>query len=87
MGYKDYLSFFLFIMNQDVKVQRIQSVIQANINVKEEGNPILLEQSPVSVWADLETTMKYMFMSNSVVPESWKRDGRMRVKVISAQSY
>ena len=48
---------------------------------------VLLENLPVSVWADLELSMKYMFLSNSVVPESMRKNGRLRFKVISAQSY
>lgn len=86
MGYTDYLYFFLFIMNQETKVKRIQAVIQANMQVGGEDN-FMMESAPVAVWADLECNMKFMFMSNVIVPESMKKDGRLRLKVISAQSY
>lgn len=86
MTYKEYLYFYLFTMNQTEKIQRIQSVIQANMRVGGQEN-FSMERSPVSVWADLECSMRYMFLSNGIVPESMKKDGRLRFKVISAQSY
>lgn len=86
MGYTDYLYLYLFLMNQNTKVQRIQAVIQANLQTGGKEN-FLMENAPVSVWADLECSMKYMFLSDSIVPEGMKKDGRMRFKVISAQSY
>ncbi len=86
MNYKDYLYFYLFTMKQSDKVCRIQSVIQANMRVGGQTN-FSMERSPVSVWADLECSMRYLFLSNGIVPESMKRDGRLRFKVISAQSY
>lgn len=88
MNYREYLYFYLFIMDHETKLQRIQSVVQANCNMKNEADKfVLLENLPVSVWADLELSMKYMFLSNSVVPESMRKNGRLRFKVISAQSY
>lgn len=88
MNYREYLYFYLFIMEHETKLQRIQSVVQANCNMKNEADKfVLLEKLPVSVWADLELSMKYMFLSNSVVPESMRKNGRLRFKVISAQSY
>jgi len=88
MNYREYLYFYLFIMDHETKLQRIQSVVQANTNMKNDADSfVLLENLPVSVWADLELSMKYMFLSNSVVPESMKKNGRLRFKVISGQSY
>jgi len=86
MGYRDYLYFYLFFMSNDLKIKRLQSVIQANIMVSEQKN-FRMETSPVSVWADMKCSMKYMFMSNLIVPEWIRRDGRLQLKVISGQSY
>lgn len=86
MSYHDYLYFFLFIMNHEVKLQRVQSVIQANLRVGG-ADDFSMEDAPVSVWADLKCSIKYMFMSDVIVPESMKRNGRMKLDVISAQSY
>ncbi len=86
MGYKDYLYFYLFFMDNGMKVKRIQSVLQANMWVGGHKE-FLMETSPVSVWADLECTIKYFFLSNGLVPEKMRRDGRLRLKVISGQTY
>ena len=86
MGYKDYLYFYLFFMDNGMKVKRIQSVLQANMWVGGHKE-FLMATSPVSVWADLECTIKYFFLSNGLVPEKMRRDGRLRLKVISGQTY
>ena len=67
-------------------MKRIQAVIQANLQVGGQ-EAFKMENAPVAVWADLECSMKYMFLSNGIVPENMKKDGRLRLKVISAQSY
>lgn len=86
MGYQDYLYFFLFLTGNTKKVERIQSVLQANMRVGgREG--YLMKNAPVSVWADMECSMKFLFLSNGLVPESMKQNNRLRIKVISAQSY
>lgn len=86
MGYKDYLQFYLFFMNGEMKIKRIQSVLQANMWVGGHKD-FKMETSPASVWADLECTVKYFFMSNTLVPESMRKNGRLRLKTISGQSY
>ncbi len=87
MNYQDYLYFFLFFMKQETKIARIQSVIQANLNMPDGEEVIKLNSMPVSVWADIECSMKYMFLSDSIIPKSLKKDGRLQFKVISARSY
>lgn len=86
MTYEDYLYFYLFTMDQETKVQRIQSLVQVNMRVGGDES-FSMSNAVVSAWADLECTIKYLFMSNPIVPESMKKDGRLRFKVISAQSY
>ncbi|MDD6035297.1 MAG: DUF5702 domain-containing protein [Lachnospiraceae bacterium] len=86
MTYNDYLFFYLFIMNSTEKIQRVQSLIQVNMRVGGHED-FSMEYSPVSIWSDLECGMRYLFLSNGIVPDSMKRDGRLRFKVISAQSY
>jgi len=87
MDYKDYLYLFLFLTDNTTKVQRIQSVIQANMNVGMGVTNFRLENRPTAVYADAEMSMKFMFLSNPVVPDSMKRNGRLRFKVISSMSY
>ena len=86
LSYEHHLYLFLFLMDSETKIQRVQAVIQANMQVGGQTS-FKMENAPVAVWADLECSMKYMFISNGLVPESMKRDGRLRLKVISAQSY
>lgn len=101
-SYTDYLWFFLVIMNQETKVQRIQEMVQVNIRYyyatqKEVGNPVeyfALKDIPVAVWADMDYSIGLFFLSNGIVPEQFRikdKDGnalhRLKNKVISAQSY
>lgn len=97
MGYSDYLQFFLFLMNGEVKMKRVMALMQANLtNAKnldyttgnqDKVNKVLLEYYPASVWADMELSMKFMFMTDQLVPKEWREDGRMKLKVISSQGY
>lgn len=97
MGYVDYLQFFLFIMNGEVKMKRVMALMQANLSNaenlsykaggQENIKQVFLEYYPASVWADMELSIKYMFMTDQLMPKEWKKDGRMRLKVISAQGY
>lgn len=101
-SYTDYLWFFLVIMNQETKVQRIQEMIQVNmryyyVSQGKTSNPVgdfALERIPVAVWADLDYSIRLFFLSNGIVPEEFRvRDkdgnesGRLKQRVISAQSY
>lgn len=86
LSYKDYMNIYLFLMNGDMKARRIQSIIQANMHAGGQDD-FWMEGSPVTVWADLECSMKYMFLSDPIVPKDMRRDGRLRLKVISGQGY
>lgn len=101
-SYTDYLWFFLVIMNQETKVQRIQEMIQVNmryyyVSQGKTSNPVgdfALERIPVAVWADLDYSIRLFFLSNGIVPEEFqvrdkdgKESGRLKQRVISAQSY
>lgn len=86
MSYGDYMRVFLLMMNQDKKVQRIQSLIQANmIHGGNEG--FRMEDCAVSVWADMDCEIRYLFMENAVLPDKVRRNGRMSFTVHSAVSY
>ncbi len=97
MGYTDYLQFFLFIMNGEVKMKRVMALMQANLTnqrnlnyktgEKDSVDKVLLEYYPASVWADMELDIKYMFMTDQLVPAAWKENGRMKFNVYSSQGY
>ena len=77
---------FLLMMNQQTKVERIQSLIQANM-IQGGNESFRMEDSAVAVWADMECEIRYLFMTNAILPEGVKRQGRMRFMVHSALSY
>lgn len=86
LSYVDYMRIFLLMMNQEKKVQRIQSFIQASmIHGGNEG--FKMEESAVAVWADMDCSIRYLFMTNSFLPDGLKRDGRMTFTVHGAVSY
>ena len=86
LNYEDYLRIFLLMMNQQTKVERIQSLIQANM-IQGGNESFRMEDSAVAVWADMECEIRYLFMTNAILPEGVKRQGRMRFMVHSALSY
>ncbi len=86
LNYEDYLRIFLLMMNQQKKVERIQSLIQANM-IQGGYENFRMENSAVAVWADMECEIRYLFMTNAILPEGLKRQGRMQFEVHSALSY
>lgn len=85
--YMDYMRVFLMFMNQTVKVQRIQQLIQANIRYGQGNTEFSLENCHTGVWADMKCSIKFLFMSEAVVPEALKQNGRLQFTVHSAKTY
>ena len=86
MDYEDYLRVLLLMMNQQKKVERIQSLIQANM-IHGGHSEFKMENSAVAIWADMECSIRYLFMTNAIFPKEMKREGRMTFSVHSAMSY
>lgn len=86
LNYGDYMRIFLLMMNQQTKVERIQSLIQANMRYGG-SKEFKMEDSAVAVWADMECSIRYLFMTNAIVPKSMKKDGRLTFTVHSARAY
>lgn len=86
LNYNDYLRILLLMMNQQTKVQRIQSYIQASM-IHGGNKNFKMENSAVAIWADMDCSIRYLFMTNSILPEDVKRQGRMTFTVHSARSY
>lgn len=85
--YIDYMRVFLLFMDQTVKVQRIQQLIQANIRYGQGNTEFSLENCHTGVWADMKCSIKFLFMSEAVVPEQLKQNGRLQFTVHSAKTY
>lgn len=86
LNYGDYMRIFLLMMNQQTKVERIQSLIQANLRYGGSAD-FKMEDSAVAVWADMECSIRYLFMTNFIVPQSMKKEGRLTFTVHSARAY
>lgn len=86
MDYNDYLRLFLIITNPEQKIQRIQSLIQANM-IAGGNKKFKMEECAVAVWADMECSIRYLFMAFSILPDDIRKDNRLNFKVHSARSY
>ncbi len=86
LSYTDYLQIFLLMMNQQKKVQRIQSLIQANM-IHGGNSDFRMEKCAVAVWADMDCSIRYLFMGDPVFPQGVKRAGRLTFEVHSARAY
>ena len=86
LSYTDYLQIFLLMMNQQKKVQRIQSLIQANM-IHGGNSDFKMENCAVAVWADMDCSIRYLFMGDSILPQGVKRAGRLTFEVHSARAY
>lgn len=84
--YTDYLQIFLLMMNQQKKVQRIQSLIQANM-IHGGNSDFRMENCAVAVWADMDCSIRYLFMGDPVFPQGVKRAGRLTFEVHGARAY
>lgn len=93
MSYMDYMQLFLLISNQEKKIQRIQSLIQANIRYggrNGEGDSLKtfsMGESYGAVEATLDGSIKFLFMSEPIIPASMRQDGRLKLSAHSAVSY
>ena len=86
MNYMDYMRIFLLFMNNETKVQRIQSLIQANLRYGGQEK-FSMEGSYVSVSAQLNGSIGYMMMGSAFLPAALKQDGRLQFNVYSNLSY
>lgn len=86
MGYSDYMRIFLLLMSQQTKIERIQQVIQANMRYGGDAE-FSMEQSYTGVWADMECSIKFLFMSEPVIPENLKQRGRLKFDVHTSRAY
>lgn len=57
-GYSDYLMFFLVMMDQTQKVDRMQDVTQMNMKKLDSG--FTLDSALVNVYVDTECSVKYL---------------------------
>lgn len=89
LDYMDYMRIFLLFVGNSTKVQRIQSLIQANIRKgsSSDSDEFSMAESYVSVSAELEGSINYLMMGTALLPKALQRDGRLSFRVYSYLSY
>lgn len=93
MTYMDYIQIFLLLQNQKTKVKHIQSLVQANLRYKgsngndEKLKEFSMEKSYGAVEATLDGSIKFLFMSEPVIPAQFRQNGRLKISAHSAVSY
>lgn len=87
LDYLDYVRIFLLFTKQETKIGRIQSLVQANIRHGGSDKDFKLNQCYTGVWADMDCTIKFLFMSEPIVPSGLKQEGRLKFTVHSSRTY
>lgn len=92
MTYMDYIQIFLLLQNQKTKVKHIQSLVQANLRYYGKNNKNKLETFSMAenygaVEATLDGSIKFLFMSEPVIPVQFRQNGRLKISAHSAVSY
>lgn len=85
MNYIDYIRIFLLFCGNTTKVQRIQQLVQANMRYG--GQEFSMAESYISVSSKMEGTIKFLLLSEAILPASMKKDGRMSFTVYSRMGY
>lgn len=85
IGYGDYLLMFLLVDFGDSKTGRMQDVIETNM--KKVDSSFALNKALVNLYVDSECSINYLFMSQSFIPQKWRRDSRHKFKLSTNFSY
>ncbi len=85
IGYGDYLLMFLLVDFGDSKTGRMQDVIETNMKKVDSG--FSLDKAMVNLYVDSECSINYLFMSQSFIPQKWRRDSRHKFRISTNFSY
>lgn len=85
--YIDYMRIFLLFMSPETKVSRAQQLMQANVRYGTGDSSFTMANSYSSVWADMDCRIKFLFMSEPIVPVSLKQKGKLSFEVHTARAY
>ncbi len=85
IGYGDYLLMFLLVDFGDSKTGRMQDVIETNM--KKVDSSFALNKAMVNLYVDSECSINYLFMSQSFIPQKWRRDSRHKFRISTNFSY
>ena len=85
--YLDYMRIFLMFSDKKTRVQRIQKLIQANVRYGSKYKNFNMSESYVSVGATLTGEINFLFMSNAILPDQLKQNGKLKFTVSTSMSY
>ena len=86
LNYMDYMRIFLLFMGNTTKVQRIQSLIQANMRYGKQES-FSMAGSYVNISAQLDGSINYLMVGSALMPADLRRDGRLNFTVYTNMSY
>ena len=86
LNYMDYMRIFLLFMGNTTKVQRIQSLIQANMRYGKQES-FSMAGSYVNISAQLDGSINYLMVGSALMPANLRRDGRLNFTVYTNMSY
>ncbi len=86
MGYMDYIQIFLLMTGADTRTQRIQQLIQVNMRAGGESG-FKMAESFGALKAELTGSIKFLFMSEAIIPAELRQSGRLDFTVHSSVSY
>lgn len=90
LTYMDYIQIFLLLESQDKKVKRVQELVQANICYKEKDSgskKFMMKDAYGAIQAKLDGSIKFLFMSEAIIPAELRQSGRLKFSVNSSVSY
>jgi hypothetical protein len=87
-SYQDYLRFFLLVQNRDITMNRIQDLIQLNMQKNTGSSDLKLREFNTYIKAEVVVSIKYLFLTQSFIPRKFKtKNNRHEFKVIMYQGY
>lgn len=87
-SYQDYLRFLLLIQDENITINRIQDLIQLNIQNQAGKANYKLNESNTYIKVELIASIKYLFLTQKFIPEDLKSlKNRHKFKVVIYQGY
>lgn len=84
-GYSDYLLIQLLMMNSDKKTERMQDIVQMNMQTIDAN--FTLEKAVVNVYVHSSCSVRYLFMTQAFMPRGVRMDGRYSFDLKTSVSY
>lgn len=87
-SYQDYLRFLLLIQDESITINRIQDLIQLNIQKQVGNDDYKLNESNTYIKVEVIASIKYLFLTQNFIPEDIKSlKNRHKFKTVIYQGY